>query len=222
MRRPLSFLLAVLVVLGSLLPGPAVGAQPTRQRTEADLKALESRIERIRQQVQRDAVERNRLNRDLRAAEQSVATARGELVELREARAVRAAERERLAAERAAREAHRDKTQQNLAEQLRAAYFMGQNEPLKLLLNQRNPAEFGRNLAYYGYFGRLRASQIEEINQNIASIDELAAKIEEEDARLRELEAAARRNSRRWRPPGASGAGCWPTSNAKPATAPRR
>ena len=36
--------------------------------------------------------------------------------------------------------------------QLRAAYLMGEAEPLKLLLNQRDPLQSGRLLAYYGYF----------------------------------------------------------------------
>jgi murein hydrolase activator len=47
-------------------------------------------------------------------------------------------------------------------------------------------------LTYYGYFGRLRASQIEEINENIAKIDELKLKIDEEDAELALLEEQGR------------------------------
>ena len=70
---------------------------------------------------------------------------------------------------------------------------MGRNEPLKLLLNQRSPAEFGRNLAYYGYMGRLRADQIGVINENIAEIDELSAKIAEEEDATGETRGTARR-----------------------------
>jgi septal ring factor EnvC (AmiA/AmiB activator) len=184
MRLPL-----LVLTLFALVATATAAAQTDRQKkAEADLKAVTSRIERVRQQVQRDAVERDRLNRDLKAAEQSVASARGELGKLRAARAERQAEKDRLAAERQEREAERRRTEENLQAQLRAAYLMGRNEPLKLLLNQRDPAEFGRNLAYYGYFGRLRASQIEEINANIATIDELTAKIEAEDAELMRLE----------------------------------
>jgi murein hydrolase activator len=163
-------------------------ASPSRNRTEADLKAVQDRIERVQQQVQRDAVEKDRLNRDLNAAEKSVAEARGELSRLQEQRAERNAERARLLAERAEREAERARTEKDLADQLRAAYFMGRNEPLKLLLNQRSPAQFGRNLTYYGYFGRLRASQIDDINLNIAAIDAIKAQIDEEDAELARLE----------------------------------
>ena len=83
----------VLSLLAVSLGLPA--ATPDKQRTEADLKAVNARIERIRQQVQRDADAKNRLNRDLRAAERSVAEARGELTRLQQARAERSAERAR-------------------------------------------------------------------------------------------------------------------------------
>jgi murein hydrolase activator len=185
----------VIVVLSllscTMLPFKATGAaQPDRKRTEASLRSVTERIERIQRQVQQDAVEKDRINRDLREAERAVASAQGQLAKIRAERQLRSAERARLAAERLEREAERTRTQSDLATQLRTAYFMGRNEPLKLLLNQRNPAEFGRNLAYYGYFGRLRAQQVGLINDNIRQIEEIAAKIEEEDAKLAELEQA--------------------------------
>ncbi|MGC4027264.1 MAG: peptidoglycan DD-metalloendopeptidase family protein [Steroidobacteraceae bacterium] len=187
MSLPFRLLLSALL----LLHGVAMAAQADRrERTEADLQRINSQIERVRRQVQQDAVERDRMSRDLRAAEQSVSSARGEVEKLRSERAERNAALAQLAADRAAREAERERTRDSLASQLRAAYFMGRNEPLKLLLNQRNPAEFGRNIAYYGYFGRLRASEIDAINRNLAEIDEIKARIEEEEAELRRLEEA--------------------------------
>ena len=185
--RPAALIALLLAVLAAGM-APANAAEDRKERTEADLKAINSRIERIRAQVERDTVEKNRLNRDLRAAEKSVAAARADLTAVQQARAERQAERARLAKERAERVAERDRTHESLSAQLRAAYLMGRNEPLKLLLNQRNPAEFGRNLAYYGYFGRLRASQIASINENILKIDELDAQIEAEDLQLAQLE----------------------------------
>jgi murein hydrolase activator len=196
----------LLICLALVLPA-AVAATSDRNKAEANLKAIQDRIERVSQQVQRDAVEKNRLNKDLNAAERSVAQARSELTRLQEQRALRNAEREQLLQERSEREQERRRTEENLAAQLRAAYFLGRNEPLKLLLNQRDPSQVGRNLTYYGYFGRLRANQIGEINENIAKIDELKLRIDEEDAelarleeqnaeRLKELDAARRQRGR--------------------------
>ena len=185
----LARLLAALVLPALSLLAPVLpAAQPDRARTEANLKELKDRIDRIQRQVQNDAIEKDRLTRDLREAEQSAAKAQGELGKVRSARSERSAELERLQAEREAREAERDRTQAQLAAQLRAAYMMGRNEPLKLLLNQRSPAQFGRNLAYYGYLGRDRAVKIDLITDNIAKIDEIASQIEAEEEELSRLE----------------------------------
>lgn len=168
-------------------------AQPDRARTEANLRSLQERIERIQRQVKDDAAEKDRLTRDLRAAEQSASRAQGELSKVRSRRTETSAERARLQEERARRLAERDRTQADLAAQLRSAYKMGRNEPLKMLLNQRSPASFQRNSTYYGYFGRDRARKISLITQNIAEIDELARQIEEQDSQLAQLESERQR-----------------------------
>lgn len=177
------------IALGLWLAALALpAAQPDRARTEANLRALKERIERIQRQVQDDSAEKDRLTRDLRAAEQSVAKAQGELGKVRSKRTETSTERARLQQERARRIADRERTQGDLAAQLRSAYMMGRSEPLKMLLNQRSTASFQRNLTYYGYFGRDRASKISLITQNIADIDELALQIEQQDSELARLE----------------------------------
>lgn len=181
-------LAALAIALGMALALPAAQQDPAK--AEADLRALNERMQRVQQQLQRDEVEKNRLSRELRDAERSVSKAQGELNRLRAQRAERSAIRRHLEEEKAAREAERARTEADLANQLRSAYLMGRNEPLKLLLNQKDPAEFSRNLTYYGYLGRLRADQIAKIGEDIAKIEELGAKIAEEDAELARLEAA--------------------------------
>jgi septal ring factor EnvC (AmiA/AmiB activator) len=173
-----------LLLVALVLPA----ATPEKKAAEAQLRQLTERIERAARQVRNDGLEKDRLSRALRDAERSVSRAHGDLSALRAQRAERSKAREQLLAERARREAEKQQTEADLARQLRAAYFMGRSEPLKLLLNQRNPAEFGRNLTYYGYLGRLRATQINVIGENITKIDELTARIDEEDAALADLE----------------------------------
>lgn len=194
MRHLPAFLLSVaLLALPPFLPGSwggdAQAAQPNRrERTEADLKRINAQIERIRRQVQKDAVDRDRMSRELRAAEQTVAKVRGELTAVQAERERVSAELARLAAERRENEARREQMREALETQLRAAYLAGRSEPLKLLLNQRDPAEAGRNLAYYGYLGRQRAAEIDNINANITELEEIRTRIKEEEDQLRQLE----------------------------------
>jgi septal ring factor EnvC (AmiA/AmiB activator) len=180
--------IALLAALGLAMVVPA--AQQDPKRLEAERRQLNEQIQRLQRRVQEAAVEKDRRLRALRDADRSVSRAQNELTEVRAERAARNAVRRHLESERAARVEERRKTEADLGKQLRAAYFMGRNEPLKLLLNQQSPAEFSRNLAYYGYLGRLRADQMAELSENIRKIDELTAQIEAEEGRLAALEQA--------------------------------
>src|SRR5688572_31661619 len=84
----------------SLCIPSAQGQGAKRAETEAELKSVREEIARIREQVGRDEVERDRLARELRTAEISVAEARKELDQLRKERQQRSARRAELAAER--------------------------------------------------------------------------------------------------------------------------
>ena len=173
------------------LPAAQQGAKQAQQEIERKQKEREAVIEslqRVQKDVARVSQNLDKQQRALRDAEKSVASASAGLRELRQQRAERAAARQKLLEERTAKEAERAQHQQELGNQLRGAYYMGRNEPLQLLLNQGSSAQMSRMLTYYGYFGRLRASQIDQLNQDVAKIEELSHNIEAEDAELAHLE----------------------------------
>ena len=184
-RRFLALLVCALAVV------PA-GATSESAKAEAQLRDIRAEIERVRSQVQRDAAERERLARRLRDAEQSATAARAERDRLRREQAERVQRRAELALEKRERETELEGERAALAAQMRAAYMIGREEPLKLLLNQRDPARAGRMFAYYGYFGRARAGQIARIEDFVARIAELDAELEAEQARLADLETRQR------------------------------
>lgn len=64
-----------------------------------------------------------------------------------------------------------------LSQQIRAAYMIGQQEYLKLLLNQENPAAIGRTLTYYDYFHKARSHHIDEAVASIEKLDYLTAQV---------------------------------------------
>jgi septal ring factor EnvC (AmiA/AmiB activator) len=160
-------------------------------RTEANLRSLKERIERIQRQVQDDAAEKDRLTATCVLQSSRCPgpgrAGQGALAALRDQRRAGAPAE---GADSGWPSATVRRT--NLAAQLRSAYMMGRNEPLKMLLNQRSPAQFQR-VTYYGYFGRDRASKINLSSQNIAEIDELARQIEEQDNELEQLEIQRQR-----------------------------
>ena len=177
-----------LCILVGVLGVAAAADDPNPARAEAELKAVRSQIDKVREEMERDAGKRTQLSRDLEESERVVGSARGELEKLRRERAVHTAKRAELAGQRRAEEGALSKDRDALAGQIRAAHMIGREEPLKLLLNQRDPAQTGRVLVYYGYFGRARASQIAAINSHLADLAALDAQLASEEARLTALE----------------------------------
>jgi murein hydrolase activator len=182
-----------------LAAGLALAAAPKPEKPEADarkaeaeLSAVKSEIERVTREVSEAQVERDRLTRDLKSAELSVGHAREALGEVKRQRTQHAARRAQLATEQHEREAQLEKNRADLAGQIRAAYTIGRQEPLKLLLNQQDPALAGRMFVYYGYFGRARAGQIKLIEDDVQRLAELAAELDAEDAELARLEQQQR------------------------------
>jgi murein hydrolase activator len=194
-RRLIYASLVLFMALAGLFLQPPVRAaapETDARKTEEELKAVKSEIERISREVSQDQVERDRLTRELKSAELSVGKARDELSDVRRARAEAAARRGALAAEKKTRERELDDNRAALAGQLRAAYLIGRQEPLKLLLNQQDPALASRMFIYYSYFGRARAGQIHLIEDDVARLGQLDAELAAQDARLAELEKAQR------------------------------
>lgn len=189
---------ATVIAAGLIVPAWTVWGQASQsggkaaqqaRKTEAELKALKAQIDRVAAQMKSDRAARDRLARELRTAEMSVSDARKSLEALREERAAHARKRAALAEDKKERQAELARERESLAGQIRAAHVIGSQEPLKLLLNQKDPARAGRMFAYYSYFGRARAEQIDRINATLASIDALDAELAAEDERLAALEA---------------------------------
>lgn len=180
----------MICALLALLDGSVSAAsQPDRKKAEADLQAIKAQIERIAGQVNRDQLERDRLARELRAAEISVGSAREGLERVKSEHAQRTARRAALAQEQHRHEVDLASARQDLASELRAAYLISTVEPLKLLLNQQDPARAGRLFVYYSYFSRAHAREIDRVNAELGAIGRLDQELAAEETHLQELES---------------------------------
>lgn len=188
LRGVLALALCTCLLLGGGA-GPASAApKQTPAQKEAELRKLNQRIEKVRKSVNEDVQKRDKLSVQLREAELGVQSARKELDEIRGQRLAAEARVRELEAEQARREKELDGERAELAGELRAAYINGREEQLKLLLNQEDPTSFGRQLAYYGYFGRARADRIRGIQDQLEHLALVREKIVAEKTRLDTLE----------------------------------
>jgi septal ring factor EnvC (AmiA/AmiB activator) len=176
------------VLCGSPAAVAAKKQPPTPAQKEAELRKLNDRIDKVRKSVNADIERRDKLSVQLREAEMGVATARKDLDEIRAQRLTAEAQLRDLETEQSEREGEIAGERAALGGELRAAYVNGRGEQLKLLLNQEDPARFGRMLAYYGYFGRARADRIRGIQDQLEHLALVREKIAEEKARLDALE----------------------------------
>ncbi len=171
-----------------LRPAAAVPPPIAARHAQARLRAVQAQIARIAQQVSRSRLEQGRLTRQLRATEKSAGAARAALDTLQQQRAADARRRAALAARKRRREADLDRNRRILVGELRAAYLIGREGPLTLLLNQGDPGRVSRMFAYYSYFSRERAQHIHDIETDLRQIEQLDTQVRADDAQLASVE----------------------------------
>lgn len=169
-RLPL--LLAVVILLVASASWAA--KQDSAAAKESELKAMRARIESVRRSIQADAERRDTMVGELKEADEAIQGARLSLAEVRERRQAGEQELATLNAERLETEQMIADERAALAAEVRMAYMNGRGEQLKLMLNQQDPAQLGRVLHYYGYFGRARAARIAQIEDQLQHLALLA------------------------------------------------
>ena len=170
-------LLVICTLMGASTQGGDTGEQLQELRTR--LKGLEKELNTTRG-------ERDSLRDELRGVEQDIGA---QLKILKQLDAQLTSQTTRLAGLHAEKSRQHQQIQaqlKHLEQEARAAYILGQQENLKLLLNQENPASVSRVLAYYHYLQRARAARIQEAR---ASLDRLAALTDQIQMRTQELDA---------------------------------
>ena len=181
--RRLRSLVVCLVLLASTAPL----ATPESDAKEAQLEALRERITGLRAQMRSKSGERTELTLGLQSSEQQIGrlarklrVLEGRLMRqrqlLNDLRDEQAEQQSALAGQRAA-----------LARQVRAAYAMGRQERLRILLNQQDPATVSRMMVYYDYLNRARAEKMRAIRQRMSDLAETEKDIQREELMLAQL-----------------------------------
>ena len=181
LRRP-ALWLAVLVLAYS-------GAVAAASQNEEQLRALRTRIEALQADLNETRGERDEARAQLRESERRIGS---QFKSLRDTEARQRTESARLAALQQARTRSRaelGKHRQELEQAVRAAYVLGKQDYLKLLLSQDDPARMSRTLTYYRYLTEAHAARIEGIETALSRLDILEKQITERVQELAVLRA---------------------------------
>ncbi len=176
--------LALLVILTCLVITPALHAAD-KSAKQQQLQALLNKIGKLEQAInvkqdsksqyvkQLKTIEANigQVNRKIRKVDGQIKTRKSELKKLR---ATRLEHQRKLSREN-----------EYLAEQVYAAFTLGQQEKVKLLFSQQAPESLQRNLVYYEYFSNARVELISTVQSSIDKIIETERLIQQAQAELK-------------------------------------
>jgi murein hydrolase activator len=151
------------------------------------LEELRGRIERLQRQLAESEGSRTEAADALRVSERAISDANRRLFQItqrtREAKVTMA----QLEVQRTRAQQSVQTQQTLLARLVYQQYLSGQPEPLRLLLNRRDPDEITRQMYYLTYVTRARADLIGGLRRDLGDMERLSRELEEKTAELGRL-----------------------------------
>lgn len=143
-------------------------------REMAELRKLlddfKSQRSDLQNSLQKSEVDIGKIQNQIRKIQQQLDKEQGELKTLQN-------QREKL-------NGAKHQQQKLIEKQILAAYQIGQQKKIKVLLNQENPEQVTRALTYYDYFNQARSQQIEAYTDIISELNSLEPRITEKTVNL--------------------------------------
>ncbi|MBK14736.1 MAG: hypothetical protein CMK42_07840 [Porticoccaceae bacterium] len=170
MRNLSTWLLLILSALSFTL-----GAENQEQ-----LNWLQKSIDELQKSLQKSGLEKEEIENELMLVELKVALLNSALRELGADIVQLEKKQIELQQQKATFQDGIESQLTELSLHLNAAYKMGAQEPVKLLLNQRDPSKFSRMLSYYTYFSQSRTKQIEAYEVNLRALDQVLIALDQQ------------------------------------------
>lgn len=157
-----------------------LGATFTQADEQADRQKLEAIKESIAQlKAELDAARGNRarLQQTLEESEKDIADLSKKAEQLKRELNERQQTLEDLRSERRQLDQNKNAQQAHVSQHINAAYRLGQQSSLRLLLNQQDPAAVSRNIKYFNYIITARADKISDFTKTIERINKIEPEI---------------------------------------------
>ncbi|MFT5500171.1 MAG: septal ring factor EnvC (AmiA/AmiB activator) [Woeseiaceae bacterium] len=192
MRRGVRLSVLTVATMVALAP-PAVSVAQDKELTqikERELEEVREKISDLKKSMDRRAADRDRVTGELQSAEIQIAEKRAILRDLERQRDFSEKKKADIDKRLDDKESELAVEAEQLAVQVTAAYTSGEQERIKLLLNQHDPATLGRLTTYYRYMSEYRGNNIESVNAIIEELSGLQRDAAEEENRLAGLARA--------------------------------
>lgn len=145
-------------------------ANVSEQGAKARLKSVQNQIRSLRNSLSKTKGKAAALQGELAQAESKIGRINRRLAKVEREQARLNEKKQLLKQRKGSLQTELDKQKDALGEQLRAAYAMGRQQKIKLLLNQQKPSSIGRSLMYFDYLNESRSNQISHLQLTLAEL----------------------------------------------------
>ena len=182
---------ALLFALG--LPCAAVAEQELdKSQAASRLDQVTQAIGKLKEQLDESRVDHRKEQDQLRKVDLAIQQADLDYRALEQQRKEHLVELESLQRQRENYLSGLDQRMAQLSEQVRSAYRMGSQSRIKLVLNQDDPVQLGRMLAYYDYLNRAQVEKISGLREALTTLDGMQQSIDRELLRIEHVQIEQR------------------------------
>ena len=175
-------------LLFACLLSPVMADQ--RAETQQQLDAAQKDVAELKKLLESIQKEKSGVQGELKKTESEMGQLEKQVKGLQQELNKSNEELKRLDTEKKKLQQSRLEQQRLIGIQARAAYQGGQQEYLKLLLNQQNPEKFSRTLTYYDYLSQARLEQLATFNETLRQLANVEQDIANQQNQLNEQKSA--------------------------------
>lgn len=186
-QAPQYLLLALILLLS-----PLSHSAQDQQQAEQELKELKQVISQLQKQLAENRSQQTDTEKAIQAIDVKLSAVSKELRDTQIKISNNKKELSQLQKQKTEKNILKEKQRKQLSSQLRGAYIAGQEEYIKLLLNQEDPAKVSRMLQYYRYLNQARIRDIEALQKTLVELQQVEQRINATTLQLTELEAQQR------------------------------
>lgn len=178
-------------MLSALASPVAIVAQQSldRENAESRLGQVVEEISQLKSQLEASRSEHKNEQARLKQVDLAIQQANLKYRELEQQRQLHLDDLQSLEQQREEYLSSLDQRLEHLAEQLRSSYRAGKQSRMKLVLNQDDPEQLSRLLAYYDYLNRAQVKNISELKEALTRLEVMQESIDQELQRITLVQA---------------------------------
>jgi septal ring factor EnvC (AmiA/AmiB activator) len=190
LKHPAIYLIAFCLL--GVTPGPRPAIADGNELDQAEAKSRLDQVSRaisdLSEQLEASRAGQRKEQQRLRQQDLAIQQANREYRALEQQRNAHVSELETLQSRREDYLSSLGQRQARLAEQVRSSYRLGGQSRVKLVLNQDDPAQLSRMLAYYGYMNRAQIEKISGLREALRTLDGMQQSIDRELIRIEDVQ----------------------------------